>query len=1702
MGWMTEANGGGTGSARKRCRRGKMRVSLGKDIVGRNMDDAGVIQALASEVPSAQLYALMERVGASFREPTSGGSYRWPGAPPKRTFKRPVVEVESKLAPPYDGLRSAPDDDEQPQYLKPTEAKPLRRRRSTQPQPKPPPPVKKKKMPLLTSYQKELERAKRHAFVRAIRVNTRLEMARRELPYLVPKAVKRGTGHLRSRLTRASKAVQRGAKAEAWYVWKHYIASERNAEKERAATKVQALTRRYFSTLEVQKRRKSAAKKAQKLQSIRRKVMETTERAARRLVSAMASFVFLRRLKKILILNNAAVKMQSKYRRKKASIRCFYELARFHRRMSGAVVIQRWGRGRITRKFVARMRRRRHHVQRDSRFRTMESSLACNFEHVGAAIHLQRWWRRRDFLVEARRNRAAYVVTRKLHRIHQRHCLRRNMKLRVRTARRTAIADQRRQRKAVRVIARHIRNYLDRTKARSVADDAVKFLQLLEERQFKDQKTSEFRRKMTKLTKDRPMTARKMKRGVVRVQRAFKKRYIKKLAVRREFQRTAQINLFLQVWLGYRIKRIRRKRAGTVIATKLRGPWLRYLGKHAAATRIAAIRRAIVSRRTYLENRRLMTKIALRLGPLVRRCLAERVVDALRSQRRVMAEFTLAGRQKFLSTRQRALHSQIFTQSAVRNPTHASELQRIFTHYAGFGQRKDQPTTRLGVSNFTRFVKDLPGLNVVAFAEVKKQHVLTASDVELVFMKCRRKLSDGAVESHLHYGEFVAAVRALADLVHQKDDEFIRFVLDFVLKSKAGETVMKELKRKTYEGRTDTRLGDAARVIANGWRGHEASLLTSQRRLAVRAVYEDLRRRNAARVGQRYIRGLLDRRRCGLLAREVYEKLIDDEHGRAFWFNPRTNAAVWTKPKILAWFDVPHPVAMPEPDRLFERRCDRCATRVISNFCVQCDALFCETCSLWDDDGGGGKRRPQQGRRRYHHQGNHHESFRVETCTQCRFQVGTKMCPECQDAFCDTCFFDVHAKGANLRQHGYDWLVPHCDECKEFAARKIVGRSKRHLCNRCAAKKVDSLERLPDVPYVPRAVRLYKAKVEEQRRRAEIERRNRQRAAMMRDEDRDRALRKIQRVARGFYIRCTTAEFVEERRNWFRHRSLDDKIRRRPLYKLRDLVGAAPPLRSDTPHEVVLKSVPFWNRPCVTDVVDGQWIEFAKYVREHRAFLRKRRLQKIPYRTGLLKLLFQEARIQLHCFQALAETRRAKQKFEVAQRKYRNARSANEKKETLDARRRAMRQKRQIHEAKETKLGVVRQELSALRGNRNDLLGPRKLHFAVKHAQQHGTLVAGLTASVQHKADCLVTRDRRTLVPGDRILLLEGRYGRYRVVDRSATLVGKLRTQIRRFKDQFTLDLEEDDERRKPQQAVPPPNVELNKMWTGPDVVEAPVFRLPRMSPVDRLLARCREELVASPFVQIPLKIELIHRCILRRQLLALAARVDPGSDMETYLRRSAEAADHRRELRARYLVRDFDAEYGFGLRAKCLRARDLAKLAVTVPVAKSVTAYRTRQARLKALRDPHRPWDASRKKVSLYVEVSSGDRAYDRIGSVSIDLRCPLNLAREFLRRSLWRELNERTGATYDFLFDHDKPVDLKDEPGTDMAAVVVQRPSSQVPGEFDDCVLLAPCATGNDHHDLLPYEGPAVGNLPPLPDDDDLWSEGGSDDDGDDIF
>ena len=119
-------------------------------------------------------------------------------------------------------------------------------------------------------------------------------------------------------------------------------------------------------------------------------------------------------------------------------------------------------------------------------------------------------------------------------------------------------------------------------------------------------------------------------------------------------------------------------------------------------------------------------------------------------------------------------------------------------------------------------------------------------------------------------------------------------------------------------------------------------------------------------------------------------------------------------------------------------------------------------------------------------------------------------------------------------------------------------------------------------------------------------------------------------------------------------------------------------------------------------------------------------------------------------------------------------------------------------------------------------------------------------------------------------------------------------------------------------------------------------------------------------------------------------------------------------------------------------------------------------------VRDKFKPWEDSKDKILVAVTFQGTSfGGSTNFGSLEIDLNCPLDIAREFLRRSFWRELNGLEGAAFDFL-QQGKIVPEQDESVTKMRDVAPQRLDS-ITRELKN-VLIICASTTRDNTPLDP--------------------------------
>jgi len=428
---------------------------------------------------------------------------------------------------------------------------------------------------------------------------------------------------------------------------------------------------------------------------------------------------------------------------------------------------------------------------------------------------------------------------------------------------------------------------------------------------------------------------------------------------------------------------------------------------------------------------------------------------------------------------------------------------------------------------------------------------------------------------------------------------------------------------------------------------------------------------------QRVWQGFIGRKKATEQAKIIWEKYLDSETSRPYWYNKATGSTSWTKPLVFGNTDIGNPVKLPKSGNLYTVSCSSCAIRLVSSLCIQCNESHCSDCSKLIHN--------KKGKR-----GNH-DIIKTEQCIQCEFQVGCKYCFTCKDNYCDTCFTDQHAKGM-LQRHDFKPLLPVCEECNQRVARQIIldqdddktnhddnpdnnnhdnnllengnhspttssihgvtngddngtivslgtigtvgkdgvmigGNDRikgKKVCDTCAINLKDGNKyiKLIKLPYWPYKVDEYLAQkaLELEKRLLEEEFLKKKREALEK-----KALIevvRIQKVWRSYHCRKINYLFIIERKKWFKQRKLDDKIRALLSYKVKLIFGFAPKLISDTMVETILKKYPTWSYNFIIDIVNSDWQECYNMVIEQEKYIKNRKFKYYvpPNFTNLYKI--------------------------------------------------------------------------------------------------------------------------------------------------------------------------------------------------------------------------------------------------------------------------------------------------------------------------------------------------------------------------------------------------------------------------------------------------------------------------------------------------
>jgi hypothetical protein len=400
-----------------------------------------------------------------------------------------------------------------------------------------------------------------------------------------------------------------------------------------------------------------------------------------------------------------------------------------------------------------------------------------------------------------------------------------------------------------------------------------------------------------------------------------------------------------------------------------------------------------------------------------------------------------------------------------------------------------------------------------------------------------------------------------------------------------------------------------------------ANVAVRRRRVERNIENQERKTMQSIRMCQGVIRRRLQWQRIVKIAQKVLVKYIPHK-GNPYWFNPRTRVTSYEKPKILGSYACKE-VPLPGPNLEYVIKCGICEEKEAEVNCDQCEDSMCKTCF---------STMHCKGKRQLH------TYSPIPHCALCKYQNATKSCMTCslrkpekgslmslvdgeRGVLCDTCYTYVHdgcnstsavvtkklgndnhcgdhCKDAYLIQlemnqrldtdHRYSALVQFCEECQWRAASYRCSDCDQVYCSKCL-KGYHSIggpfashtaEKLPY--YTPDMHKKFERAIFAQRLQRRIEKVAQQFAKA--------ALKKkvkcciyIQSWWRMMMFGIPAREFLKEgrlkERRMFKVRRIENlAFRKKISYKIKDFLGVAPILKSDTLEEQTLKRHSIFRR--------------------------------------------------------------------------------------------------------------------------------------------------------------------------------------------------------------------------------------------------------------------------------------------------------------------------------------------------------------------------------------------------------------------------------------------------------------------------------------------------------------------------------------------
>lgn len=434
---------------------------------------------------------------------------------------------------------------------------------------------------------------------------------------------------------------------------------------------------------------------------------------------------------------------------------------------------------------------------------------------------------------------------------------------------------------------------------------------------------------------------------------------------------------------------------------------------------------------------------------------------------------------------------------------------------------------------------------------------------------------------------------------------FLQFMNQFVLPS----TLQSGKYRKTLENHCTQRICWAVAMLRR-FANRIAARKFHDRFVVLHRERQERKRRVrcANAIGTCYRRYRFRAQMKTMLASMFVEYV--DHHGHAVRFKlASTGKTVTRRPIFLKGVACKKVVPLPFPGEEFHAFCERhedssagaAGTKVPAEvYCVECEDAMCAICFARDHS----KRQAFQ----------RHEQRRILACTHCLTETATRECLHCGNGrvpYCDACFPHVHkvmvdkkrheeppgrdsvtaAAATNLQTsvlskpldaHRFQPLVVMCSECSSRAAQWRCETCADVYCKRCLsgihAKGQRQHHRCHRLSYFS----MLKQHAERERSASaqqELEKRRRAREKERKEQEvrerlRNASATKIQAMARAFVARQhgrAYMKLVRQTQAAKAQRLKDEKIRASISYKVKNVLGISPALKSDTKQETTAR---------------------------------------------------------------------------------------------------------------------------------------------------------------------------------------------------------------------------------------------------------------------------------------------------------------------------------------------------------------------------------------------------------------------------------------------------------------------------------------------------------------------------------------------------